>query len=391
MARNADGLGRKPHKWRGRWRAFLTVGYAADGRPERRYVYGRTEAECLAKVDAERRRLRLGLRRGSGAPTLAAFVEDWLVDAEARVAPRTLSIYRAELAHILPALGRTALTALTPEAIRRALRKLVGTEVRFGPGQAQSTTLSARSANAARTVLHNVLEAAVLDGWLDTNPAASNRVRPLKHQRREIRVWTAQEVTAFLDACLAGAAAQYALFYTALTTGLRVGELAALEWRDVHGDSLHVRRTAGGDGTKTKAANRVLKLPTDTLAVLEQHRGVLAAERIGGPLVFPTASGGMVTRSNVRRALARWAGHAGVTILTPHELRHTYASMAIANGMTPADLARQLGHTNAAFTLRTYVHFFERAAPRSAPSLAELKRAAGSRGGTLGGTVEGPN
>ena len=46
MARNADGLGTRPHKWRGRWRAALTVGYDTLGKPDRRGVYGLTQAEC---------------------------------------------------------------------------------------------------------------------------------------------------------------------------------------------------------------------------------------------------------------------------------------------------------------------------------------------------------
>lgn len=51
MARNADGLGTRPHKWRGRWRGGLTVGTHPDGRPDRRWVYGKTQAECQAKLD----------------------------------------------------------------------------------------------------------------------------------------------------------------------------------------------------------------------------------------------------------------------------------------------------------------------------------------------------
>ncbi|MBA3889811.1 MAG: hypothetical protein H0X64_04710 [Gemmatimonadaceae bacterium] len=63
--------------------------------------------------------------------------------------------------------------------------------------------------------------------------------------------------------------------------------------------------------------------------------------------------------------------------------------MAIASGMSPADLAQRLGHTDAGFTMRKYVHFFERARPRSAPSLAELT---GATGGNEGGNrTDRPN
>lgn len=94
----------------------------------------------------------------------------------------------------------------------------------------------------------------------------------------------------------------------------------------------------------------------------------------------------MVTHSNLRRGLHAWADRADVPRIRPHDLRHTYASMAIASGMDVAELARRLGHTNPGFTLRQYVHFFEATASRRAPTLAELMGGPDRKGALSGGT-----
>lgn len=387
-SRNPDGWGRRAHQWRGRWRAYLTTGYKPDGRPDRTYVYGRTEKECLDNLDDLRRKAQAGLATADREITVAAYVTEWLAQKAVEVSPRTIEIYTTELAHLLPAIGRLKLKGLTAMHVQKAMRAIHGREVRVGK---RTVTLSARAANMARTVLSNALEDAVRFDLIPTNPVG--KTKPLRHDPTPIQVWTALQVAAFLQACEAGGAAQSALFYTALTTGLRAGELAALEWGDLRGGCLHVQRTADGPGTKTPktaAANRVIELSSDTLQVLERHRQVLRAERLQSPLVFPTSTGSMVTRHNLRKAIHRWAEAAGVPAIRPHDLRHTYASMAIASGMNPADLARRLGHTDASFTLRRYVHFFEMARPRQAATLQELTGLRAT-GGTVGGSLRESN
>ena len=94
----------------------------------------------------------------------------------------------------------------------------------------------------------------------------------------------------------------------------------------------------------------------------------------------------MANHSNVRRSLHAWADKAGVPKIRLHDLRHTYASMAISAGMNAVELARQLRHVDASFTLRKYAHFFERATPRQAPTLAELTGSENRKVVFLGGT-----
>ena len=140
------------------------------------------------------------------------------------------------------------------------------------------------------------------------------------------------------------AGASTTLFYLALTAGLHAGELMALEWTDPKRDRLRISRTASVKGsvgpTKCKAGCRILTLPADTLEVLQQHKRGLREAGLDSPLLFPTSSGSMVNHSNLRRCLHAWAHKAGVPRIRVHDLRHTYASMAISAGVNAAELAR---------------------------------------------------
>lgn len=370
MGRNIDGQGRKPHKRPGRntWRAYLTVGYDDDGKPIRRYVYGRTAEECRAKLDALRREYDAGrLVAGTVPDSLGVWLEAWLADKVRTVKPRTLTVYRQDIAHLPKRLLSTRLDRLTPLLLQRTLNEVADSK-------------SPRAAKQARAVLSSAMRDAVRLGLIHSNPVAA--VQTPTYKASPIRVWTAAEVMRFVQATEAGRSWYHALFYVALATGARMGELFALQWGDLDGDVLSIVRTVSGTGKdrrvgepKTRAGNRRLPLGRDALAVLEHHRrvvGLAGLPTTADALLFPADTGGPLNHSNTRRALHMWADRAGVPRIRPHDLRHTYASMAIAGGMTPADLARQLGHADAAFTLRRYVHFFERANPRVAPTLAEL-------------------
>lgn len=120
MARNPDGLGTKAHKWRGRWRAALTVGYAPDGKPDRRWVYGKTQQECIEKLDELRKQHKAGrLTAGRKRYTLAAYLDDWIEQKALEVKPRTVQIYRNELRHVTRILGRKKLGASSLRTCRR--------------------------------------------------------------------------------------------------------------------------------------------------------------------------------------------------------------------------------------------------------------------------------
>lgn len=379
MSRQVAGQGTKPHKWRGRWRAALTTGYDRDGKQIREWVYGRTQGECQDKLD-ELRKEHATLSDDAAADlNTGDYLREWLAGVERRHKKKTHDLYQRDV------------SMLGDRFMRKRLRRITVTDVEREILAIAREKDSNDAANRVRRTLRNALNAAIKRRLLDFNPATA--VDALKHEVKAPTVWTGAEVLTFIQLTEVGrplktkpgefeACELHALFRTVLVTGLRTSEVTALTWDDVDLERgfLSVNKAQTGTGAartvgtpKSRAAHRLLGLPLDAVATLAAHRDRLSAQGLlSSGLVFPTSEGTMFDGRNVHRALRYWARVAGVTELTPHELRHTYASMAIAGGMSPVELARQLGHVDPGFTLRTYVHFFERAQARSVPSLTDL-------------------
>ena len=146
-----------------------------------------------------------------------------------------------------------------------------------------------------------------------------------------------------------------------LATGLRRGELLGLKWEDIDLDrgNLRVKRQiARIDGEiveaplKTKNAYRTLPLAEDTVDVLQQQK-----KKVGSsPWVFPSPTGGPISPDSVLHMLHRVLKRAGLPRVRFHDLRHTFATLALQNGVDIKTVSGMLGHFSAGFTLSTYVH-----------------------------------
>lgn len=209
---------------------------------------------------------------------------------------------------------------------------------------------------------------AVEYGLIERNPARGKR-RRLKAVKPAV-VWldSAEHIEALLDAAgeldreahANGQVPRRAILATLVFAGLRIGELIELRWRDVD--------LAGGritvQASKTDAGTRRI----DLLPVLRDELATYSASaRSGsGERVFTTQRGGPLNASNVRnRILAKAVERANERLenknliplpenMTPHKLRHTFASLLVALGIDPGAVMDQLGHTDPTFTLRTY-------------------------------------
>jgi integrase len=238
----------------------------------------------------------------------------------------------------------------------------------------RQAVLSPTSINKTITRLAQVLELGVEYGLIDRNPAKGKRRRVRAAKPTPVWLDRAEHISALLKAAdeLDGQARRdrrhvlrRALVAVLVFAGLRISELLELRWRDVdlsdggaHGcGRLHV-----GD-SKTDAGRRRV----DVLPVLQ---GILRSLPRGGPddLVFGTSEGTRQGASNVRRrvltpavkrANERLIADEEVPLpagITPHKLRHTFASVLVALGCDPGYVMDQLGHTNASFTLNVYRH-----------------------------------
>ena len=289
--------------------------------------------------------------------TFAELADAWLAEQRTRVqvgelAPRTLEIYEVGLRrHVLPVFGALQLRAIAPTQLVTWIRSL------------RAAGYAPDSVVGFWRPLHLVLGHAVRHGVIAANPAdrltASERPSPGPSRKRFL---TRGEMRRLLEAAPAGYRTAIAC---GLFSGLRLSELLALTWRDVDLDErvLRVRHQLGRHGQhaplKTPAARRDVILMSRLAHELDALR-TSARFRADSDLVFCAASGRTIGHRNITgRGLAKAAQRAGLEGVTFHALRHTFASILIAQGRDPVFVSRQLGHTNAAITLRVYAHLFD--------------------------------
>ena len=282
---------------------------------------------------------RLFLRR----ITLEELSREWLEHKRTRLASHTYQDYRAIVEQrIIPRLGHLEAAQIQPLYIQEFINEIGKT--------------SPRTANKALTVLRQIFRYAVQWRYCTFNPASS--VDRAAYKRPTIDVLNEEEAARLL------AAAQgldLAVISLALGCGLRKGEVFALQWGDIdwiRGLLTVSRSREAGDRIKETKTGRIrtVVLPDwvrDNLAAHYQEQGRPGPEA----WVFPGESGGTMDPSNWhRRNFQALFRAAGVRRVTFHSLRHTYASLLLAQGVDPLYVSRQLGHSTITITMDTYGH-----------------------------------
>jgi len=206
----------------------------------------------------------------------------------------------------------------------------------------------------------------VEDGILASNPA-SRPARFIKtgDRREKIDFLTPEEGRALLDAAWEHYARTFPLLLTAMRTGLRQGELIALQWGDIdwRGKFIEVRRSnyMGNLTCPKSGKGRRVDMSDQLAAALTDHKRSVAAEAIKAgrafpEWVFPTIDGTALDAANVRRSLSLCLKKAGLRRIRFHDLRHSFASWLIGNGESLAYVRDQLGHHSVQITVDTYGH-----------------------------------
>jgi len=216
--------------------------------------------------------------------------------------------------------------------------------------------------------LHDALESAVKWGLLSRNPV--DAVNAPRFQRPEWHTLSEDEFNTFLDA--AKETPYFALFYTALFTGMRRSELLALRWSDVDFllCQLYVNRTLHHlrDGStvfrspKTTQGRRMIALSPSTVSILLAHRGQVEAMHLmlgtalqESDLVF-SDFGKPLLPDTITHAWMKLVRRNGLGNIRLHDARHTHASLLLKQGVHPKIVQERLGHASIQLTLDTYSH-----------------------------------
>jgi integrase len=323
----------------------LGPAWTARGRPPGGHFTKRTAEAWLDDVLAQARRGELPGMVATGA-TVADAAAEWLRWAEHDRAckPSTMSDYRHTADRITRELGDLRLEDVTPELLER-----------------WKATLTASNRTVAKylVVLHGIFRRAMKVWGLPRNPAADVE-RPRFPVSDDIDAFSPEEVHALVRA--AGSEQDGSLYLTAAFTGLRLGELLALQWRDVDfaGDAIRVRRSYnvhGGVGTpKSGKVRSVPMVPKvgQALARLAEREWFTGDE----DLVFAGDLGNYLDASALRDRYKAALDRAGLRRLRFHDLRHTFGTLAVKRAEIPAVQA-WMGHAHVGTTMR-YIHHRDR-------------------------------
>lgn len=341
----------------GRWRGALDLGWH-NGKRRRKYVTRKTRAEvsrALRELSTLAEMGRLSMQR---VPTVAQWMETYLTEvASSKVRPSTLHRYREEVEHhITPLLGRHRLDKLTPAHITAFYRDRL-------------TVLSPGSVRRLHANLRRAFNIAVRWQLIHTNPVALVDPPSLPHS--EVQPYTLDEARSFLKA-VRGHRLE-ARWVLALALGLRQGETLGLYWEDLDLEAGTIRIRAqlqrhpeSGElvrvETKTVRSRRTLPVPPSVLAVLREHRKRQEEERRAAGswadprLVFATRVGTPIHPRNDYRSFRQIIRQAGLRAVRIHDLRHTAASVLLAQGVPARVVMEILGHSQISVTLNTYAH-----------------------------------
>jgi integrase len=341
----------------------LGPAWTGRGRPPAGHFTKRLAEDSLRGVLEEARRGTLPALARTGV-TFADATAEWLryIEHDRGRKPSTVAGYHAIVrSQLLPTFSARPLEEITPAAIEQWLGSM---------GGAASTRIK------ALVLMHGVFQRARKVWGLKSNPVTEVERPPLSRSG-DIQVFSPEEVWALVRS--AASQQDGAILLTAAFTGLRMGELLALRWRDIDfaGQTIRVRASyyAGQLTTPKSGKVRAVPMAPDVASALAQlgRRGDWIGE---DDLVFVGETGGYVDGSALRRRYKLALQAAGLRRLRFHDLRHTFGTRMIAK----ADIRRVqewMGHADIQTTMR-YLHY----APREedAELVAEAFRVASPRG-----------
>lgn len=337
----------------------LYITYRAGGKQRWEAVPQNTVTAAKALRAAHLAKVAAGdyLDPDKGKTMVSELAEKWFRALQCK--PQSQERYRSILdLHILPALGDRELRSLTIEDVEVFARQLQG-------------GLAVGSCKLVVGQLKRVLKAGVRWQYLKSNPADYASITYAREAKVERSPLTRKEARRFLDYLKAASPDWYPFFLMAISTGMRMGEMSAAKWEnmDCEAGTYYVRETVTRkrtfDLTKTEASQARVALSPGVLAALAEQKTVVAKRILSARewpypgLIFPNSRGKPFDHQSLDgKVFKPLLLAAGIRAIRFHDLRHTCASLLIANGAPVKAVQRQMRHASAQMTLDTYGHLY---------------------------------
>lgn len=366
MARHGENIHKRKD---GRWEARYIQGYNKDGRAQYRYLYGKSYQEVKKKKQEAMQEISLAAKIPVDLRkcTFQQMAEEWLLSKKQTVKASTYAHYVNMVEnHLIAELGQDYMQEITQDKLERFLLDKLSSGRMDGNGG-----LSHKTVSDIKTILKLILAYAERKGFKGLSsiqlslPTVKNKpIKTLSRQEQEkLEYFLYERSEPFHLGIL-----------ISLYTGLRIGEVCALQWKDFNFEegTLYVNKTLiriqdiePGAATKTKVliekpktqcSCRIIPLPDFLLIYLKEKNQkqenylLTASQNYMEPRVY---------LEKYKKSLKT----AGIKNYTYHALRHTFATRCVENNVDIKSLSEIMGHSNVNITMQRYVH----------PSL-ELKR-----------------
>ena len=360
--RRASGEGSIRKRKDGRWEGRYTAGHDANGKPIRKNVLGKTQAEARDKLKRAIEESRLMDVGRADEFTVGAWAKTWFeLYSKPNIRESTQERYWNHIRfHIIPYVGQIKLAKLTGRDIQKMYNDVRDHgRIPKGPNDKRDKSLSASYIRSLHRMFHMCMERAVKEQLIIRNPC--NDVVLPKVEKKEIMILKPEHMKDYLAE--ADRRGVLPIFFLELCSGLRKGELVALLWSDLDVErktisvSKQAVRVKGGGvkvtTPKTATSIRVESIPQKAVELLvaehEKHpdNPYLFPSPVTGDMYYPDAIAAIHTK--ILRTL-------GLEHTRFHALRHTFASVALQNGVDIRTVSGMLGHADPGFTLRTYTH-----------------------------------
>ena len=360
--RRANGEGSIRKRSDGRWEGRYVAGHDENGKAIRKNVLGKTQAEVKEKLkQAISESEQLDVRKAEGY-TVEVWAKTWYeVYSKPNIREATQERYWNHIRyHIIPEIGSIKLTKLTSRDIQQMYNNVRDHgRVPKGPNDKRDKSLTASYIISLHRMLKMCLQRAVTERLILRNPC-DNVVLP-RNEKQEIKILKPEHMKAYLAE--AERRGVLPIFFLELCSGLRKGELVALLWSDLDTErrtisvSKQAVRVKGGgvkvSTPKTATSIRVESIPREAVELLVAEH----AKHPDNPYMFPSpVTGGMYYPDAIGAIHTKILKTLGLEHTRFHALRHTFATMALQNGVDIRTVSGMLGHADPGFTLRTYTH-----------------------------------